>query len=120
VSLQQACMNCFESCGIIGRQSVITRRVPGGPRDNNICERALKRAILHRKNALFHKTCRGAHVGDLFMCLIHTCQLCGAGPFDYLTELERHAGELSESPDRWMPWNFTATLAAASASPVTS
>ena len=95
-------------------------RIPGAPLDNNICERALKRAILHRKNALFYKTCRGAHVGDLFMSLIHTCQLCGAGPFDYLTELERHAGELSESPDRWMPWNFKATLAAASASPVTS
>jgi hypothetical protein len=29
-------------------------RVPGAPLDNNICERALKRAILHRKNALFY------------------------------------------------------------------
>ena len=38
-------------------------RVPGAPLDNNICERALKRAILHRKNALFYKTCHGAHVG---------------------------------------------------------
>jgi hypothetical protein len=26
-------------------------RVPGAPLDNNICERALKKAILHRKNA---------------------------------------------------------------------
>lgn len=25
---------------------------PGAPLDNNICERALKKAILHRKNAL--------------------------------------------------------------------
>jgi len=57
-------------------------RVPGAPLDNNVCERALKRAILHRKNALFYKTCRGAHVGDLFMSLIHTCQLCRANPFD--------------------------------------
>ena len=31
-------------------------RVPGAPLDNNVCERALKRAILHRKNALFYKT----------------------------------------------------------------
>ena len=49
------------------------------------CKEALKRAILHRKNALFFKTSRGAHVGDLFMSLIHTCQLCGANPFQYLT-----------------------------------
>jgi len=85
-------------------------RVSGAPLDNNVCERALKRAILHRKNALFYKTCRGAHVGDLFMSLIHTCQLCGASPFDYLTELERHAGELSANSERWMPWNYRETL----------
>jgi len=85
-------------------------RVPGAPLDNNICERALKRAILHRKNALFYKTRRGAHVGDLFMSLIHTCQLCRANPFDYLTELERHADELSANPQNWMPWNYRETL----------
>jgi transposase len=87
-------------------------RVPGAPLDNNICERALKRAILHRKNALFYKTCRGAHVGDVFMSLIHTCELGGVNPFDYLTELERHASELSAQPQNWMPWNYRETLAA--------
>jgi transposase len=92
-------------------------RVPGAPLDNNICERALKRAILHRKNALFYKTGRGAHVGDIFMSLIHTCELCGANPFDYLTELERHTSELSASPERWMPWNYTETPAGAVAYP---
>jgi transposase len=85
-------------------------RVPGAPLDNNVCERALKRAILHRKNALFYKTRHGAHVGDLFMSLIHTCVLCGGNPFDYLTELERHAGELSSNPQDWMPWNYRQTL----------
>jgi hypothetical protein len=85
-------------------------RVPGAPLDNNVCERALKRAILHRKNALFYKTCHGAHVGDVFMSLIHTCELCGANPFVYLTELERHAGELSSNPQDWMPWNYRETL----------
>ena len=34
--------------------------------------RALKKAILHRKNSLFYKTMKGAEVGDLFMSLIHT------------------------------------------------
>ena len=93
-------------------------RVPGAPLDNNICERALKRVILHRKNALFYKTGRGAHVGDVFMSLIHTCELCGANPFDYLAELERHADELTANPRDWMPWNYRATLAGPAASSV--
>ena len=86
-------------------------RVAGAPLDNNICERALKKAILHRKNALFYKTCHGAHVGDIFMSLIYTCELCGANPFDYLSELDRHAEELSANPGNWMPWNYRQTLA---------
>ena len=85
-------------------------RQPGAVIDNNVCERALKRAILHRKNSLFYKTEKGAEVGDLFMSLIHTCELCGANPFDYLTQLQRHAGELAETPSLWMPWNYLDTL----------
>jgi transposase len=85
-------------------------RVPGAPLDNNLCEQALKRAILHRKNSLFYKTLNGAQVGDLFMSLIHTCRLNGVNPFDYLTELQKHAGELARNPQDWMPWNYRATL----------
>jgi hypothetical protein len=85
-------------------------REPGAPLDNNVCERALKRAILHRKNALFYKTQKGAHVGDLFMSLIHTCQLNGADPFDYLTALQRHAEALRSNPQAWMPWNYREPL----------
>jgi len=95
-------------------------RVPGAPLDNNICERALKKAILHRKNALFYKTTNGAHVGDVFMSLIYTCELCGANPFDYLTELERHADELASNPQRWMPWNYRQTLDALTTPPTTA
>ena len=85
-------------------------RVAGTPLDNNIVERALKRAVLHRKNALFYRTLHGAQVGDLFMSLIHTCQLCGANSFEYLTELQRHARELAASPAEWMPWNYRQAL----------
>ena len=38
-------------------------RVAGSPLDNNIVERALKRAVVHRKNALFYRTLHGAQVG---------------------------------------------------------
>ena len=85
-------------------------RVPGAPLDNNICERALKKAILHRKNALFYKTLNGARVGDIFMSLIHTAELNGANVFDYLVALQRHAeGRSAERPEQWMPWNYQAT-----------
>ncbi len=86
-------------------------RQPGSPIDNNIVERSLKKAILNRRNALFYKTLKGAGVGDLFMSLIHTCELNGANPFDYLTELLRHAEELKRSPSEWMPWNYREALA---------
>lgn len=85
--------------------------VAGAPLDNNIVERALKRAILHRKNALFYKTLKGALVGDLFMSAIHTCELNGANPFDYLTALQRQAAALRTMPSAWMPWNYQETLA---------
>jgi transposase len=81
-------------------------RQQGAPLDNNIVERALKKAILHRKNALFYKTMNGARVGDLFMSLIHTCELNRVNPFDYLTELLRHPAELTVRPAEWMPWNY--------------
>jgi transposase len=89
-------------------------RQAGAPLDNNLCERALKKAILHRKNALFYKTQNGARVGDLFMSLIYTCQLNEANPFDYLTQLQRHADQLVAGAQLWMPWNYRETLASES------
>jgi hypothetical protein len=86
-------------------------RVPGAPLDNNLCERALKKVILHRKNSLFYKTRNGARVGDLFMSLIHTCQLAEINAFDYLTELQEHIEEVACDPASWMPWNYRDALA---------
>jgi len=86
-------------------------RVPGAPLDNNLCERVLKKAILHRKNAYFYKTVNGARVGDLFMSLIHTAELCRANTFDYLVALQRHQEVIAEEPGEWMPWNFQEALA---------
>lgn len=80
--------------------------VAGAPLDNNICERALKKAILHRKNALFYKTLNGAHVGDVFMSLIHSAELNRADPFDYLVALQRHHEDVAKTPAHWMPWNY--------------
>lgn len=96
------------------RKLTLFLRKAGAPLDNNICERALKKAILHRRNALFYKTQNGADVGDIYMSLIYTCELNGANPFDYMTELELQADELAAHPQDWMPWNYRSTLEGAS------
>jgi hypothetical protein len=79
---------------------------PGAPLDNNICERILKTAILHRKNSLSYKTERGARVGDLFMSLVQTCRLNRVNPFTYILKLVRHSVDVKANPTQWMPWNF--------------
>lgn len=82
-------------------------REPGAPLDNNLCEQGLKKAILHRKNSLFYKTKHGAYVGDMFMSIIHTCNLCNVNPFDYLTQLQKHTSQIFKDPAKWLPWNYT-------------
>jgi transposase len=84
--------------------------VAGAPLDSNLVERALKRAILHRKASLFYKTPNGAQVGDLFMALVHTCELNGVESFDYLTILQRHLDALKAAPGAWLPWTYRDTL----------
>jgi hypothetical protein len=52
-------------------------------------------------------------MGDLYMSLIHTCELNGVNPFDYLTELQRHPEQVKQAPGEWMPWNYRERLAPA-------
>jgi hypothetical protein len=82
----------------------------GVPLDNNICERAVKKAILHRKNSLFYKSKRGALVGDMFMSLIHTAELCKVNPFDYLQTILCNCQKARTEPAKWMPWNYREEL----------
>lgn len=81
-------------------------RAAGAPLDSNAVERALKKAILHRKNSYFYKTQNGARVGDIYMTLIHTAELAGVPAFDYLLALLRNAEAVAEHPSDWMPWNY--------------
>ena len=87
-------------------------RKAGAPLDNNNVEQALKRAILHRKNAYFYRTDRGAQVGDTFMSLIHTCALGEVNAFEYLKALLENAAALCANPAQWMPWNWRDNLPA--------
>ena len=87
-------------------------RKAGAPLDNNLCERALKKSILHRKNSMFYKTRRGALVGDLYMSLIYSCELAGVNVLDYLNQLQLQAADVAAQPDRWLPWNYGENLTA--------
>ena len=90
-------------------------RQAGAPLDNNIAERGLKKAILHRKNSMFYRTQNGAQIGGLCMSLIHTCELNGANPFEYLTALQKYSAEVARNPSGWMPWNYREMLRRTSA-----
>jgi len=85
-------------------------RIENAPLDNNITERALKKAIRHRRNSLFYKTLNGALVGDIHMALIHTAELNGVNAFDYMVALLRHPRQIAARPQEWLPWNYRATL----------
>jgi transposase len=88
-------------------------RQEGAPLDNNVCERALKKAISHRKNSMFYKTKRGAEVGDVYMSLIHTCTACRVNPFEYLQALQIHVDKVLAQAKLWLPWNYHEQLGAA-------
>ena len=85
--------------------------VAGAPLDNNFVERILRRAVLHRKNALFYKTEHGAAVGDLLASVIETCALNQTNAFDYLVTLIRQARAVRVDPAAWLPWNYRQRLA---------
>jgi hypothetical protein len=58
----------------------------------------LRYACAYARRAFGARPGAGRALGDLFMSLIHTCELNGVNPFDYLTELQRHAKELRQNP----------------------
>lgn len=84
--------------------------VAGSPIDNSWCERTIKIAIRHRRNSLFFKTPKGAHVGDCLMSLIHTAIQAKINPFEYLTTLQHYKKQVAEDPQLWLPWNYQETL----------
>jgi len=64
-----------------------------------------------QRTPLFYESQKGADLADFFMSLIHTCELCEANAFDYLTELQRNAAVPARQPGQWATWNYSDTLA---------
>jgi transposase len=80
--------------------------VAGVPIDNNLAERALKRAVLLRKNALFYKNEHGASVGAILQSLIETCRLNRVSAWEYLLALMRNRSEARANPAAYLPWSY--------------
>jgi transposase len=80
--------------------------VANAPLDNNPAERALKRAVLLRKNALFYKNEHGASVGAILLSLIETCRLNEVSAWAYLLWLMRHRAEARANPGAYLPWTY--------------
>lgn len=81
-------------------------RIPGVPISNNDNERAIKRAVLNRKNAYFFKTENGARIADTLMSIIETCCLNQINPYRYLLAIQEFRDEVFKNPRDWLPWNY--------------
>lgn len=79
-------------------------RTPGCPIDTNRVERALKRAVLNRKNALFYRTQHGADVGDVIMSVVETARVAGVDLWTYLVDAVRNRAAVRACPGDWLPW----------------
>jgi hypothetical protein len=83
-------------------------RLGSAPIDSNIVERALKKAVLLRKNAMFFRSQHGADVGSLILSVSETSRMAGAAVFDYLVDIVRNAQAVRADPRRWLPWAWAA------------
>lgn len=90
-------------------------RRAGAPLDNNVCEQLIKLPIRLRKNALFHRTERGAQIAGLMMSVIETCRLNQVNPVDYLTACQLYSSDVARDPQAWLPWAYQETLEAKAA-----
>ena len=79
---------------------------PNVPLSNTECERTIKIIITHRKNSLFYKSTKGAHVGDVIQSIIVTCQHSQINCFKYLAWIQENKSQVKVRPKDFMPWNF--------------
>ena len=94
------------------------RQAPGRRRSARRAIRLMNGADWLSAATRVYKTQNGADVGDMLMSLIATARINGADPFDYLTEMQRHAKEVAADPGAWMPWNYRETIARLARVPV--
>jgi len=50
------------------------------------------------------------------MSLIHTAELNGENPFQYLLAILENARAVADAPTQWLPWTYRNTMATLAAS----
>jgi transposase len=85
-------------------------KLEDAPLDNNVVERALKHAILNRKNAYFFRSELGARIGDIHISILATCAENKVHPFDYYVALLKNKQAVRLAPEKWLPWNYKSNL----------
>lgn len=79
----------------------------GAPLDNNNSERAIKLVIRRRKNSFFFKTVAGAEVAKVIHSVIYTASRYDINDMmSYLTAVFQNEQQVSQFPEKWMPWNY--------------
>jgi transposase len=76
------------------------------PLDNNPAERALKPAVMIRKNSYFYKTGRGADVGAIILSMITSCRLNGTNVWNWMVSVLKRSSEVSGNPAAFLPWVY--------------
>jgi hypothetical protein len=61
---------------------------------------------------LFFKSLAGAAIADVLLSLIATAAQAKINVFEYLIVLQRHAKEVKQNPQQWLPWTYQNTLQA--------
>jgi hypothetical protein len=79
---------------------------------NNLSERMLKTIIRHRKNSLFFKNQLGARVADIITTILFSAKANNINSVEYLKNLMIHKNLWEQEPQKWLPWNYTATIEA--------
>jgi transposase len=76
------------------------------PLDNNPAERALKPAVMIRKNSYFYKTGRGADDGAIILSMITSCRLNGTNVWNWMVSVLKRDSEVSRNPAAFLPWVY--------------
>jgi hypothetical protein len=76
------------------------------PLDNNPAERALKPAVMIRKNSYFYKTGRGADDGAIILSMITSCRLNGTNVWNWMVSVLKRPSEVSGNPAAFLPWIY--------------
>lgn len=82
----------------------------GAPIDNLLCERQMKQIVMMRKNSWFYLNGNGAAVSDVIKSVGETVVMAAGNPYEYFTTIQRHADEVRERPEDYLPWNYKETL----------